>query len=61
MKSETTGKKKMGRPFRDAQHPRHNRLDLRVTDTELAAIKQEAQRRGITVTDLLLAPFRKEK
>jgi hypothetical protein len=53
--------KKLGRPVRISGEPRHNRLDLRVTDKELAGLKAEAKRRGVSLTELLLAPFRKEQ
>jgi len=53
--------KKRGRPPVPAKEKARRFLSLRVTDDQLKAIQAEAKRQGVTVSDLLLKPWRKEK
>jgi hypothetical protein len=48
-----------GRP--PAENPRCRNFTIRVTADEHATLTREAQRRGMTITDMLLEPFRKGK
>jgi hypothetical protein len=52
-------KKKMGRPFVVEGKPRKARINIRLSQEEYDKIEAEADRLGISVTDLLLRPWRK--
>lgn len=52
-------KRRPGRPLA-GKTPRDEMIRVRVSTQELATLKAEAQRRGQTVSDLLMNPWRKE-
>lgn len=52
-------KRRPGRPLA-GDNPRDEMIRLRVSKQELAALKDEARKRGLTVSDLLMNPWRKE-
>ncbi len=54
-------KTRMGRPPIDPEKRRCAFLNLRMTQAERAAIQAEADRLGITPTDVLMRPWRKGK
>ncbi|MHC4661132.1 MAG: plasmid mobilization protein [Planctomycetota bacterium] len=49
----------MGRPFVVEGKPRKARINIRLSQEEYDKIEAEADRLGISVTDLLLRPWRK--
>lgn len=58
---KTRPKVKRGRPPMAKHERRSARLILRVTPKEHADIAAAARRRGVTITDLLIAPWRKNE
>ena len=50
----------MGRPPLPLDAKKARMLHIRVTATEDALLKVEATRRGQTVSDMLMAPFRRK-
>ena len=53
-----TKRAKMGRPPLPQGTQKAIRLSVRVTPAEAAKLEAEAMKRGITVSDLLMAPWR---
>ncbi len=52
--------KKMGRPPVPENKRRGEIITLRVTARERAQLKAEAKRKGVSVSDLLMRPWREE-
>ena len=52
------GKSKMGRPAKNVEDRRSVFLSVRLTRAESARIRAEAKRLGISVSDLLIRPWR---
>lgn len=53
-------KRRTGRPPLPASQKKGRFVQVRVTEAQLRQLKSEARRRGCTVADLLLGPWRKE-
>lgn len=53
--------KRTGRPPKPPEDVRENYISLRVTKSERALLDKEAARLGVTITDLLLRPWRQRK
>lgn len=51
----------MGRPPKPASERRSAVMHLRVTRAELRTLRAEAKRRGVSVADLLMGPWRSKK
>jgi|GEM_PF-2091345 len=58
MSAKRKPKTKMGRPPLPRGTQKAIRLSLRVTPAEVKLLQAEAKRRGITVSDLLMLPWR---
>jgi len=54
-----TMSKRMGRPPKRASEKYSKTVCMKVTKAEYAALKAEARKRGVTVSALLLGPWRK--
>jgi len=55
---QKSGRRPRGRPPIPAAQRRSIALTIRVTAQERARLRTEAERRGITLTELLLLPWR---
>jgi len=52
-------KKKMGRPPKSASEKQSRQINIRVTQAEWKILEAEAKRRGISISALLMKPWRK--
>jgi len=52
-------RKRMGRPPKKASEKYSRTVCVKVTQAEYRALRAEAKRRGVTLSALLLAPWRK--
>lgn len=55
---KTKNGKRIGRPPIDPRKRKGTLLAVRVTDSENERIREEAERRGVTISDLLLESWR---
>ena len=61
MSASKQAKPKMGRPPLPRGMQRTEQLNVRATRAERRMLEAEAKRRGITVSDLLMEPWRGQK
>ena len=61
MNAKRKPKSKMGRPPLPPGTQKATRLSVRVSDAELKLLLAEAKRRGMTISDLLMLPWRDGK
>jgi len=58
---ESKSKKRMGRPPLPSRAKRSARINVRLRPDELRALKAQAARDGITMSDVLLTAWRRDR